>query len=141
MIHGLSFANYIIEKQQNLRAPIKLTKFRSYYYVGPKAVTAFIKDLPPQGKHNFILKHLFMALSFIKSYNINKVHGDNWGCCLDKIKKEVKPHFRKLQSLKNKKTYISGLKNKTIHVYFVDGVHSGIREFPLVCVSTRFYLL
>ena len=128
LTHGLSFANYNIEKQQNLGAAAKLTKFRSHYCVGPKAVTAFIKDLPPQGKNDFILKDLFMVLSFAKSYNVNEVHGDNWGCCSDKVKKEVKRYFKKLQSVKNKKIYIGGFKNKTIHVYSVDGVHSSTRE-------------
>ena len=91
-----TFLEQYCSKQQNLRAAAKLTKFRSYYCVGPKAVTAFIKSLPPQGKNDFILKDLFMVLSFAKSYNVNKVHGDNWGCCSNKVKKEVKQFFRKL---------------------------------------------
>mmetsp|Transcript_52369 Transcript_52369/g.59316 ORF Transcript_52369/g.59316 Transcript_52369/m.59316 type:complete len:109 (+) Transcript_52369:62-388(+) len=93
LTHGLLFAKYNIKKQQNLRAAAKLTKFRSHYCVGPKAVTIFIKDLPLQGKYNFILIGLFMVLSFLKSYNVNEVHGNNWECCSDKVKKEVKRYF------------------------------------------------
>ena len=52
--------------------------------------------MPPQGENDFIIKYLFMVLSFAKPYNVNKVHGDYWGCCSNKVKKEVKRYFKKI---------------------------------------------
>ena len=67
---GLTFVDYNKNQQERVKIETNINRFRSHYGVGHKAITAMIKDLPPQDK--FVLYDLFMALSFAKNYNTER---------------------------------------------------------------------
>lgn len=123
---GLTFVNYNKNQQERVKIETNINRFRSHYGVGHKAITAMIKDLPPQDK--FVLYDLFMALSFAKNYNTEIVHASNWGVCSDKVDNRVKHYFKLMQSLKSKKIFIGTFTKNTIYAYSVDGVHSRTKE-------------
>lgn len=97
---GLEFANYSEHQQSRVQIDTNRTRFRAHNSVGPKAIAALIKDLPPQKK--FVLYELFMALSFANTYNSEEVHAGNWAMCPDKVKDCVEFYLKKKQFLKNK---------------------------------------
>ena len=73
---GLQLVNYNENQQERVNIDTNITRFRSHYGVGHKAIAVMIKDLPQQD--NFVLYDLFLVLSFANNYNTEEVHASNW---------------------------------------------------------------
>jgi hypothetical protein len=98
--YGLMFAGFNELRQKSVNKDKNIERFRCCYGVGHKAVVALIKDLPDK---DFQLKHLFLALNFLKTYNTQTVLSGWWDISEETVRKWTKHFQLEIQKLKEKK--------------------------------------
>ena len=100
--YGLEFVGFDELRRKKVEEEKNVERFRSFFGVGHKAVTALIKDFPNKDKV-FNLQHLFLALNFAKTYDTHVVLSGWWKLSETTIDTWVWYYLKKIQELKEKK--------------------------------------
>jgi len=75
--YGLEFVGFDKSRRKKVAEEKNIERFRSFFGVGHKAVTALIEDFPNKDKV-FNLQHLFLALNVAKTYDTHVVLSGWW---------------------------------------------------------------
>ena len=125
---GLSLVGFG-EERQRCRDDLCMRRFRAHYGVGPKAIRALIADLKKNQPHKpFDLSTLFMAISWLKLYELEEVMSGRWGFGEQYCRENVRDYVSRIQSLKSKKISFDGLDPKC-RILPIDTVHIRSQEF------------
>jgi len=117
--------------RQNVSDKLKMKRFRAHYGIGPDTVLAIVKDLKidVRGKNKTSLKHIMMALCWLKLNETEHVMAGRWGFGEEFCWDTVKLYASKIQSLKAKKIGFRRLDPDRFYIGTVDCVHCAVNEF------------
>lgn len=124
--HGLEYVGFGHERQSKVNKKKNKERFRAFYGIGNDAVAALLKDLQTSESarvKNLNLKHFFLALNFLKTYNTEVVLSGWWDFHEDTVNKWSWFYIEKIQQLKEEKIYMGDFEYDTVFLLTVDGVH------------------
>jgi hypothetical protein len=108
LCEGLKYVGFDEGRQSNVKHEKNVERFRAFYGVGHRAVTSLLMDLqtssrPSAQVHDVDLKHFFLALYFLKTYDTELVLSGWWGLHEITIRKWTWFYATKIQALKEDK--------------------------------------
>jgi hypothetical protein len=125
---GLEYAGFDEKSQErsNLTMETKIRRFRAHYGVDPAAIEALITDLEQQGP--VTPKKLFMAICWLKLYEIEEAMAGRWGRNEKYCRETVREYLERIQALKEQKISFLDLP-PGCKFLGVDTVHVPFEEF------------
>ena len=117
---GLTFIGFD-SSRQNCSNELSERRFRAHYGVDAAAIKALIADL--EKVKPVIPKSLFMAICWLKIYDLEEVMAGRWGYGEKYCRETVRDYLKRIQKLKKDKITFSDLNPDCKFLVGVDTVH------------------
>ena len=126
---GLTYVGFNEKSQdrQNLSDKTKTRRFRAHYGVGSAAIKALMDDLAQQGEPVSV-KKLFMAICWLKLYEIEEALAGRWGWNEKTCRDAIQEYLKRIRKLKAQKIRLDNLPPNTKFLG-LDTVHVRSEEF------------
>ena len=112
---GLSLVGFP-RSRQKVRHGLNGERFRSFYGVGPKAVTSILKDL--ENKVDMEVSHFFMTLNWLRLYDTEHVLSGRWGLSEETIGNQIKSVSEAIQVFESEKNRMGRFRRRrSLHHY------------------------
>lgn len=126
--YGLSLVGFPTERQR-CRESLSVARFRSFFGIGPKALSALFNDLIQLKKlEKNDINSFLMTMNWLKCYDVEHNLAGRWGLGEEYIRNKVKEISKFIQQLKETKIVWGGFGEEEVFIASVDGVHFKIQE-------------